>query len=143
MKGVQADPATLNSWEDEQLRLAVIPLLVRAALIDGSMDGAESEQLKRTISERFELDESEALELIETGKKREAEAVDLYGFTSIITQKLDQDGRAKIVRMLWEIVLADGVVDEFESNLVWRTAELIGISTRDRVRLRKEVENQI
>jgi uncharacterized tellurite resistance protein B-like protein len=142
MNGFQSEPEKLNSWDDEQLKLAVVPLLIRASLIDGSVDGVETEQLKRTISRRFNLDESEVLKLIETGKKREAEAVDLYGFTRVITQKLDQKGRAKIVKMLWEIVLADGVVDEFESNLVWRTAELIGVSTRDRVRLRKEVENQ-
>jgi len=41
---------------------------------------------------------------------------------------------------LWEVVLADGIVDEFETNLVWRVAELIGVSTRDRVTLRKMVE---
>jgi len=37
-------------------------------------------------------------------------------------------------------VLADGVVHEFEANLVWRAAELLGVSTRDRVLLRKAVE---
>ncbi len=37
--------------------------------------------------------------------------------------------------MLWEIVLADGVLHEFESNLVWRASELLGVSTQDRVRL--------
>ncbi len=37
--------------------------------------------------------------------------------------------------MLWEVVMADGVIHEFESNLVWRTAELLGVSTRDRVTL--------
>ena len=41
--------------------------------------------------------------------------------------------------MLWEVVMADGVVHEFESNLVWRTAELLGVSTRDRVILRQQV----
>jgi uncharacterized tellurite resistance protein B-like protein len=34
-------------------------------------------------------------------------------------------------------------VDEFESNLVWRVAELIGVSTRDRVILRKTVEARL
>jgi uncharacterized tellurite resistance protein B-like protein len=38
--------------------------------------------------------------------------------------------------------MADGVVDEFESNLVWRAAELLGVSTRDRVVLRKAVEGR-
>jgi uncharacterized tellurite resistance protein B-like protein len=41
--------------------------------------------------------------------------------------------------MLWEVAMADGVVHEFESNLVWRSAELLGVSTRDRVTLRQQV----
>jgi uncharacterized tellurite resistance protein B-like protein len=41
-----------------------------------------------------------------------------------------------------EIVLADSVLHEFEDNLVARGAKLLGVSTRDRVRLRKIVEDR-
>jgi uncharacterized tellurite resistance protein B-like protein len=58
-------------------------------------------------------------------------------------RELNQDGRKRIVEMLWEVVMADGVVHEFESNLVWRTAELLCVSTRDRVMLRKAVEARV
>jgi uncharacterized tellurite resistance protein B-like protein len=53
--------------------------------------------------------------------------------------ELDQNGRKRIVEMLWEVVMADGIVHPFESNLVWRAAELLGVSTRDRVILKQEV----
>jgi uncharacterized tellurite resistance protein B-like protein len=48
-----------------------------------------------------------------------------------------------MVEMLWEVAYADGVLHEFESNLVWRAAELLGVSTRDRVELRKAVESRL
>jgi uncharacterized tellurite resistance protein B-like protein len=82
-------------------------------------------------------------ELFEDSADRERDAVDLYRFTSVLCRELDQDGRKRVVEMLWEVVLADGQVDEFESNLVWRVAELIGVSTRDRVTLRKQVEARL
>jgi uncharacterized tellurite resistance protein B-like protein len=41
--------------------------------------------------------------------------------------------------MMWELVYADGQVSEFEDNVVWRAAELLGISTRDRVDLKHRV----
>ena len=41
--------------------------------------------------------------------------------------------------MLWEIVYADGRVSEFEDNLVWRVADLLGVSARERLTLRREV----
>jgi uncharacterized tellurite resistance protein B-like protein len=40
---------------------------------------------------------------------------------------------------LWEIVYADGSVSEFESNLIWRCADLLGISSRDRIELGRQV----
>ena len=41
--------------------------------------------------------------------------------------------------MMWEIVYADGNVNEFESNIIWRAADLLGVSSRQRVELRQLV----
>jgi uncharacterized tellurite resistance protein B-like protein len=41
--------------------------------------------------------------------------------------------------MMWEIVFADGQVDEFEDNIVWRAADLLGVSARERIELRRRV----
>ena len=57
--------------------------------------------------------------------------MDFYQFTSVLKRALDDDGRQKIVEMLWDIAYADGAPDEFEENTIWRIAELLGVSTRD------------
>ncbi|WP_428688058.1 TerB family tellurite resistance protein, partial [Roseibium sp.] len=67
------------------------------------------------------------------------EAVDLYGFTSVLKRTTDEAERLAIVEMMWEIVYADGHVHEFEDNTIWRVAELLGVSTRDRMSLRHKV----
>ena len=43
----------------------------------------------------------------------------------------------------WQLVFADGKVHEFEDNLIWRVAELLGVSARDRVLLRKMVASRL
>jgi tellurite resistance protein len=68
----------------------------------------------------------------------EREAVDLYRFTSVLKRRLDEDGRKQVIGMLWDMAHADGTVHEFEENVVWRVAELLGVSTRERVELRRE-----
>ena len=67
------------------------------------------------------------------------EAVDLYGFTSVLKRQLDEKDRERIVEMMWELVFADGKVHEFEDNLVWRAAELLGVSSQARIRLKQAV----
>ena len=41
--------------------------------------------------------------------------------------------------MMWEIVFADGRVNEFEDNLMWRAADLLGVSSRDRIAIRRRI----
>jgi uncharacterized tellurite resistance protein B-like protein len=41
--------------------------------------------------------------------------------------------------MMWEIVYAEGRVNEFEDNLIWRAADLLGVSSRQRVELRQQI----
>jgi len=41
--------------------------------------------------------------------------------------------------MLWEMVYADGTVTEFEANVMWRVADLLAVSSRDRIALRERV----
>ena len=40
--------------------------------------------------------------------------------------------------MMWEMVYADGLVSEFERNLIWRAADLLGVSSRDRIELKQQ-----
>jgi uncharacterized tellurite resistance protein B-like protein len=37
------------------------------------------------------------------------------------------------------LVYADGQVSEFEDNVVWRAADLLGVSSRDRIDLKHRV----
>ncbi|MEE8633089.1 MAG: TerB family tellurite resistance protein [Methyloceanibacter sp.] len=140
---VDANASRAGNLQEEELRLSAGALLVTAGTIDGNFDADEKKKVKALLQTRFDLEPKDVRQLFEDSEVRERDAVDLYRFTSVLCRQLDQDGRKRIVEMLWEVVMADGVVDEFESNLVWRVAELIGVSTRDRVILRKKVEAQV
>jgi uncharacterized tellurite resistance protein B-like protein len=117
-------------FEHNDYRLAAAALLVHAAEIDGNISEVERNKLHAVIKRRFDLDEAEK------------EAIDLYHFTSLINRALDQDGRRRVVEMMWEIVYADGHVTEFESNLIWRAADLLGISSRERIELGRRVASE-
>jgi uncharacterized tellurite resistance protein B-like protein len=52
---------------------------------------------------------------------------------------VNEEGRLRIVEMMWELVYADGKVSEFEENVVWRAADLLGVASRDRIDLKHRV----
>jgi uncharacterized tellurite resistance protein B-like protein len=66
-------------------------------------------------------------------------AIDLFRFTRQLNEMLDDDGRNQLVRMMWEVVYADGPANEFDKNIIWRAADLLGVSSRQRVELRQKV----
>ncbi|PNG26686.1 TerB family tellurite resistance protein [Methylocella silvestris] len=128
-----------RSYGDDDYRLAAAALLVHVAAADGETDAAERQRLRDTLAQRFGLDAAATLELIHRAEESDRDAVDFYQFTSVLKRALDEDGRRRIVEMMWEIACADGEIHEFEDNTIWRVAELLGVSSRDRVLLRQQV----
>src|SRR5262245_24865401 len=139
---VSDDGAHPIHFEHNDYRLAAAALLVHAAAIDGDISDAERDQLHVVIKRQFGLDEATTDELVDEATEAEHEAIDLYHFTSLINRSLDEDGRRRVVEMMWEIAYADGRVDNFESNLIWRVADLLGISSRERIELGQRVANR-
>ena len=128
----QRPDATLLSMEP---KLAVAALLVHLAAIDGTVTPAERQALAGTLMDHYGLSDSEVEKLVTEATRRDQESVDFYRFTSALSS-LDDKEKVEIIRMMWQVVFADSKNHELEDNMVWRIAELIGVSPRDRTRLR-------
>jgi uncharacterized tellurite resistance protein B-like protein len=124
-------------FDDTDYRVAAAALLVHVATLDGSLSASERATLAGLIKARFELDDDLADELIAAAEVAEREAVDFYRFTSLLMRTLDEAGRQRIIEMMWEMALSDGAVTEFEDNVLWRVADLLGISGAQRLALRQ------
>ena len=123
-------------FDDTGYRLAATALLVHVISLDGEPSDIEKRKLHSLLESRFGLDPGTADKLIASARLVEGEAVDLFHFTSVIMRSVDEDGRRRIVEMMWELVYADGQVSEFEDNVLWRAADLLGVSARDRIDLK-------
>jgi uncharacterized tellurite resistance protein B-like protein len=131
-----------RSFDDTGFRLAATALLVHVISLDGEPSDAEKRKLHSLIESRFGLDPGTADRLIATALKAEGAAVDLYHFTSVIMRSVNETDRLRIVEMMWELAYADGLVSEFEENVVWRAADLLGVSSRDRIDLKHRVASR-
>ncbi|MFG1299409.1 TerB family tellurite resistance protein [Xanthobacter sp. V3C-3] len=130
------------AFDESDYRLAAAALLVHVMSIDGAVTAEEQAVLRSILASRFGLDAQESEALVELAIAKDAEAVDLYAFTSVLNRALDDEGRRRIVEMMFEVAYADGGLSEFEDNLVWRAAELLNVGSRDRIRIRREVRDE-
>lgn len=122
------------------LHLSTAALLVYVSTADGEFSDAEREQLITCLVDQFELSTETAHHILADAETQQCDATCLYQFTRAITDQLDQDGRQDIVRLLWRVALVDNHIDNFEANMLAKVAGLLGVSTRDRVLLKQEVE---
>ena len=128
-----------RAFDEADYRLAATALLIHVVSLDGEPSAIEKRKLHSLIETRFKLDRGAADRLIAVATRAEGDAVDLYHFTSVIMREVNEQARLRIVEMMWEMVYADGNVTEFEDNVLWRAADLLGISGRDRIELKHRV----
>lgn len=131
--------AHASRFAEDDVRVAAAALMVHVATLDGEMSPTEREKLRDLLKRRFALDDAAAAELIDAAVAADREAVDFYRFTSLLMRHLDDEQRRRIVAMMWEVVFTDGGVSEFEDNVMWRVADLLGVSNRERIELRREM----
>jgi uncharacterized tellurite resistance protein B-like protein len=131
--------ARLQKFEETDCRLATAALLTRVATVNSEMSEARWKKLHAVLKSCFGLDDLTTVQLIHDAAAADRSAVDLYHFTRQLNDVLDDEGRQRIVKMMWQIIYVDGSVNEFESHIIWRTADLLGVSSRQRIELRQRV----
>jgi uncharacterized tellurite resistance protein B-like protein len=125
--------------KDQTSWLATAALLTRVATVRDEMSEGRQKKLYALLKSAFELDDLTTAQLIDQSAAVDRNAIDLYHFTRKLGEVLDDEGRYQTVRMMWEIVYADRKPNEFEANIIWRAADLLGVSSRQRVALRQLV----
>lgn len=138
LKSLFASPETTET-QPMDTKMSVAALLVHLASVDGIVTDAERETISGVLQDHFDLDEHKVDLLIKEATARDKDAVDFYQFTSALS-RLEEEERVEIIRLMWQVVFADGHNHELEDNMVWRVAELIGVSARDRTILRAQMK---
>ena len=140
---------TMGAEEEQQQLTRDDPRVAAAALFyhvidaDGVSEASERDKLRQLLEQEYALNAAELRKLMDAGKRAEDESVDFYSFTSVLKRSLDAEQRVNFIEMMWEMVYADGVRNELEENIVWRVAELLGVSDRDRVLMRQRVAERV
>ena len=124
-------------------RVAVIALCIQVMEADGKVLASEKATLRARFKEFYEVDGAELDALLAAGTDAESEAIDFFRFTSELKRQLSEEQRVSLIGLLWEIVYADGERSEMEDHAIWRIADLLGVSGRERIMKRQEVAGRV
>jgi uncharacterized tellurite resistance protein B-like protein len=124
-------------------RVAVMALCIQVMEADGKVLDVEKTALRARFKDIYGVDEDELDALVAAGSDAESEAIDFFHFTSELKRQLSEEQRVGLIGLLWEIVYADGERSEMEDHAIWRIADLLGVSGRERIMKRQEVAERV
>lgn len=129
------EPQQVN---DVDARLALGALLVRIARADGDYAQVEKDSIRDILAARYP--DADVISLMTECEAFEAEAPDTVRFTRAIKDAVAYEDRLAVVEAMWEVVLADGVRETHENQLMRLVPPLIGVEDQDSHSARLRIE---
>ncbi len=104
---VEAASETDATNREAALRLATAVLLIDVARADQVFEESEFDRLLQLIESHFELMPEQAAALVNAASETAEDLVSLHEFTQILHKHLDENEKARIVSLLWQIAYAE------------------------------------
>ena len=127
----------MNNLDKESVT-GISALLVHAAKIDEIYSNHEKDLVKSFIKSYLK-DEDENV-ILKKAEEIESNSNQLLKFTNIIKQH-STDIKKEVIEHLWEVIISDGTVDQYESNLMRRICGLIYFSDKECAEIKLKLIN--
>ena len=124
---------------EHNLHLAAIALMVEVMRVDEHKSQSEVETILQSAMSRFNVDITEANELMSLAESELQDATDYHQFTSLINNGYDSQGKLQIIEFLWQVAYADDNLDMYEEHVIRKIADLIYVSHSDFIRTKEKV----
>jgi uncharacterized tellurite resistance protein B-like protein len=122
-----ASTETTSAKREDNVKLATAALLLEIAYADESFSPVERDRIVDYLGRAFALSRDLATELISAAEQIRSRIIDHWALADHIRKNMSLDARMEIVRMMWRIVYADGVLTSYEEYLVRKIAGLLGL----------------
>ncbi len=125
------------------LDLATAVLLVEISRADFDQDETELAHIRELLLNHLALDKTAIDDLLQQAHQEADRLVSVQHITRLMNEQLDQEGKRKVVEMMWSVVYADGDKHHYEEHLLRKVAELLYVSHEDFIRARHLAEENV
>ena len=125
---------------DAAIRMATAVLMIDVARADHVFEDSEFDRVLKLIQTHFDLSPERAAELLNSADEKAEDLVSLHDFTQLLHHNLDEQEKARVIGLLWEIAYADGQLDKYEDSLVLKISDLLHVSRGRVMRLKHDAQ---
>ena len=103
-------------------------LLIEAANTDGNITQDELNKISISLINVFKEEPKKVEESINKALNNKDNSRSLYFYTSKLNKSFSDEKKITLIQVLWEVILSDNKIHDFETNLIRRLAGLLYIS---------------
>ena len=128
LKNILSNRNSSDKKDDNKNLELLCGLMIEAAYTDGQIDNTELNKIKISLINVFNEDSNDVEQVITQAVENKNNSKSLHHYTSYINKNFDENKKLLLIEALWEIVLSDGKIHDYESSLIRRLAGLLYIS---------------
>jgi len=113
---------------------AYIILMLEIARLDGKIDDSEFNKIKENYKQIY--GDNNFLENFNRLSSEAKNESSLHPFIEIINASSDKDNKIQALKAIWEVVLADGIIDPYEESLFMQIGDLLKIKRSDLIKIK-------
>ncbi|MEJ2132634.1 MAG: TerB family tellurite resistance protein [Gammaproteobacteria bacterium] len=128
--------------EEDELRFALAALVFEVVWADHDIDARELDALKKGLIDGFGIDEERVEALAAHARERLGETTSIYPFTRLVMERSSEAERRELVTLLWQVALADDILDKYEEYTIRKIADLLYLSHADFIAAKREARRR-
>jgi uncharacterized tellurite resistance protein B-like protein len=137
--GGPGSPSAGHRPPERDVHLATCAVFLEMAHIDNEFDERERGHILDVFEREYGLSSEEVIELEKASGDELAKSMDLWKFTNVINEHYSNEEKFRVVELLWQLVCADGKMDEHENYFMHKLAKLLRLTHRDLINAKLKV----
>lgn len=133
-----------ESAEDRELKLRVATsvILLEAATADSNFSPQEQEKIIEILKSRFQMNDESVKELIDKSEQKRENSTDLWYFTDLLNENLNNEEKYNLMELVWEVIYSDGTLDKFENYIAHKLLNMLNLDHSKFIELKLKVKNE-
>ena len=120
-----------NSFQEV---ISVICIMLEISRLDGKVDESEIEEIKKYFDKNF--DDTNFEETLAELQQKSSEETSFHPYVESINNNCVKEEKIEIMKIIWKLILSDGVIDPYEDNLFMQIGDLLFIKRSELLKIK-------
>lgn len=137
------DSPKIQDLDKNDKNFLIASILIECGYEDGDLSEDEKIRISKILKKKLSLSTEDVNNIVKDALENKKKTVEIYSLIRDLREKLPHDEILTLFISMWEIVLIDDNIDDFEAALMRKLVGLFHITDRESAEARKQAEKNI